>query len=96
MFTRYFESLILKKRIPVCGKQKVGHLASAGIETLVHYPVPVPRQPALSAFDPAECPVADRVCREVLSLPMHPLLGPQHVDEVARAVCAFAGGPEPV
>ena len=72
------------------------HLASAGIETLVHYPVPIPRQPALAAFDPAECPVADRVCREVLSLPMHTLLGPQDVDEVARAVCAFTGGPEPV
>ena len=38
------------------------HLAAAGIETLIHYPVPIPRQPALAAERPADCPVADRVC----------------------------------
>ena len=29
-----------------------------GIETLIHYPVPIPHQPALAAEHPAECPVA--------------------------------------
>ena len=37
--------------------------AARGIETLIHYPVPIPRQPALAASDPADCPVAARGVR---------------------------------
>jgi dTDP-4-amino-4,6-dideoxygalactose transaminase len=62
------------------------HLKSQGIETLIHYPVPVPRQPAVAAERPATCPVADRVCNEVLSLPLHPGMPAQAVAEVAAAI----------
>ena len=34
------------------------HLKQHGVETLVHYPVPIPRQPALALEEPADCPVA--------------------------------------
>jgi dTDP-3-amino-3,4,6-trideoxy-alpha-D-glucose transaminase len=61
-------------------------LEDLGVETLIHYPVPIPRQPALATEDPAACPVADRVCREVLSLPLHPDLAPATVDAVVEAV----------
>ena len=61
-------------------------LADAGIETLIHYPVPIPRQPALTSELPADCPIADRVCAEVLSLPMYPSMPEAHAVEVARAV----------
>jgi len=46
-------------------------LQARGVETLIHYPVPIPRQPALAGERPAGCPVADRVCDQVLSLPLH-------------------------
>jgi dTDP-3-amino-3,4,6-trideoxy-alpha-D-glucose transaminase len=46
-------------------------LHGRGVETLIHYPVPIPRQPALGGQQPAECPIADRVCDRVLSLPLH-------------------------
>jgi dTDP-3-amino-3,4,6-trideoxy-alpha-D-glucose transaminase len=65
------------------------HLAARGIETLIHYPVPIPRQQALAAEDPADCPVASRVCDEILSLPLHPALRDEDVDDVAAAVHAF-------
>ena len=61
-------------------------LASMGIETLIHYPVPIPRQPALAGVNPADCPVAARACNEVLSLPLHPGLSDFDVDTVAAAV----------
>jgi dTDP-3-amino-3,4,6-trideoxy-alpha-D-glucose transaminase len=61
-------------------------LGAAGVETLIHYPVPIPRQPALAAEMPAECPVADRVCAEILSLPIHPSMPEAHAIEVAKAV----------
>jgi len=63
-------------------------LRAKGVETLIHYPVPIPRQPALASQDPAQCPVADRVCAEVLSLPLYPSLPIDAVHEVARALAS--------
>lgn len=63
------------------------HLSGAGIETLIHYPVPIPRQPALATETPAACPVADRICRELVSLPLYPSLAadvPALVGETLR------------
>ena len=66
------------------------HLRNAGIETLIHYPIPIPRQRAVPATD--ACPVADRVCAEVFSLPLYPALERGAVREVAAAIrsCAVA------
>ena len=61
-------------------------LAAEGIETLIHYPVAIPRQPALAAEQPAECPIASRICDEVLSLPLNPALRDEDVDAVAAAI----------
>ena len=68
------------------------HLTAAGVETLVHYPIPIPRQQAFAPFDPSDCPIADRICDEVLSLPMHPRLGASELSLVAEAVRSFPGG----
>lgn len=67
------------------------HLTARGIETLIHYPVPIPRQPAVASERPAQCPIADRVCRDVLSLPLHPGMTRQAVEEVAAALHAAPG-----
>jgi dTDP-4-amino-4,6-dideoxygalactose transaminase len=67
-------------------------LEEQGIETLIHYPVPIPRQPALATEDPAPCPVADRVCGELLSLPLYPDLPDTAVDAVIEAVGRAVGG----
>jgi len=59
---------------PVLSEQRQAlrdRLQARGVETLIHYPVPIPRQPALAGQCPAVCPVADRVCDQVLSLPLH-------------------------
>jgi dTDP-4-amino-4,6-dideoxygalactose transaminase len=61
-------------------------LAASGIETLVHYPVPIPRQPAFEGLTPRDCPIAERVCNEVLSLPLHPGLSEADVELVAASV----------
>lgn len=65
-------------------------LRAAGIETLVHYPVPIPRQPAAAAWSPGVCPVADRVTAEVVSLPLYPSLSHDAQAEVIAAVTAFS------
>jgi dTDP-4-amino-4,6-dideoxygalactose transaminase len=65
------------------------HLASDGIETLIHYPVSIPQQPALAGERPDDCPVAARLCAGVLSLPLHPALRDGDIDDIAAAVHAF-------
>ena len=66
------------------------HLIQQGIETLIHYPIAIPRQPAFAAGEPASCPDADRLCAGVLSLPLYPTLDPSAVDTVAAALRAFS------
>ncbi|MGE3342511.1 MAG: DegT/DnrJ/EryC1/StrS family aminotransferase [Vicinamibacterales bacterium] len=65
------------------------HLKDHGIETLIHYPVAIPDQPALASTDPAACPIARQICGELLSLPLHPSLRDEDVDRVAQAVHSF-------
>jgi len=59
------------------------HLAAQGIDTLIHYPSPIPRQAAFAAGTVSQCPEADRACAEVLSLPLHPALADEDVDAIA-------------
>ena len=66
------------------------HLRAAGVETLIHYPIPIPQQRALASEQPADCPVATRVCSEVFSLPLYPGLDQSAVAVVAAAL---ASGP---
>jgi dTDP-4-amino-4,6-dideoxygalactose transaminase len=61
-------------------------LEGEGIETLIHFPVPIPRQPALASEEPADCPVATRACSELLSLPLYPDLPDASVDTVLAAL----------
>jgi dTDP-4-amino-4,6-dideoxygalactose transaminase len=67
------------------------YLAEREIPTIVHYPIPLPRQKAFEEFDPAECPNADRLCARVLSLPMHPSLRDFEVEAVIEGVRGFFG-----
>jgi len=64
-------------------------LKTNGIETLIHYPIPIPNQPALATERPADCPVANRVCDEIFSLPLYPALPDAAIRQVAEAL---AGG----
>jgi dTDP-3-amino-3,4,6-trideoxy-alpha-D-glucose transaminase len=66
------------------------HLAAHGVETLIHYPISIPRQPAMTGAAPADCPIAARVCDEILSLPLHPALSAADVGAVAGAARAWA------
>jgi len=64
------------------------HLASDGIETLVHWPKPVWRHAALRLSDPG-LPNTEKLCREVLSLPMSAETTEQHVEIVVESIRNF-------
>ncbi len=69
-------------------------LLDRGIETQIHYPLPLHRQPAFRhlAPDPSAFPVAEAMSADMLTLPSHPWMTPDDVDAVADAIIEFYGG----
>ena len=68
------------------------HLAAAGIETVIHYPVALTKQPAFAAYPSPECPAASVAADELLSLPISPRLADADVVRVAEEIAAFVKG----
>ena len=66
-------------------------LAEQGIQTGIHYPVPVHLQPAYAdpAYARGSFPLAEQAADEVLSLPMFAELTEDHLQTIARAVRAL-------
>jgi dTDP-4-amino-4,6-dideoxygalactose transaminase len=56
------------------------------IETGIHYPVPVHRQPI---FEECHLPKTERACGEILSLPMYPLLSDEQVTQICDRINEF-------
>jgi dTDP-4-amino-4,6-dideoxygalactose transaminase len=70
-------------------------LQASGIQTGVHYPIPIHLQPAYAdlGYSLGDFPVSEKVASEVLSLPMFPEMTPAQVGEVADAVLAADAAP---
>lgn len=67
------------------------HLKSRGIETGIHYPIPLHLQPVYKnlAHQPGDFPNAEKIAAEELSLPMYPELTDAQVEMIADAVREF-------
>ncbi len=64
-------------------------LERRGVNTAIHYPVPVHLQPAYQGrvtLGPSRLVRSERAAREVLSLPMYPQLSDPQVERVVAAV----------
>ncbi|QAT17010.1 aminotransferase [Candidatus Velamenicoccus archaeovorus] len=63
-------------------------LISAGISAAVHYPVPLHLQPVYRhlGYRRGDFPVAERVCRDVLCLPIHPHITKKQIIYVAQTL----------
>ena len=70
------------------------HLRKVGIETGLHYPIPLHRQPCLASLDVdrSSFPQADRWANEGLSLPLFYGMTEAQVDRVVGAVRDFFAG----
>ncbi len=67
------------------------HLQAAGINTGIHYPIPVHVQRAYNnlGYNEGDLPQTEGVCREVISLPMYPELPNETVMAIAESVRQF-------
>ena len=70
------------------------HLAQHGVQTLIHYPVPVHRQSPCQALarDPHGLSHTEIHAESCLSIPCHPQMSDTDVDAVTAAVNSFKTG----
>lgn len=69
----------------------IAHLASRGVPTAIHYPIPLYRQEALrdSSCSPQSYPVTEAVTREIMSLPMSAFLTEEQQDYIVEVIREF-------
>lgn len=67
------------------------YLKEQGIPSMVYYPVPMHRQTAYRNTNTPEsyCPVSSKLCETVLSLPIHPYLKSEEINEVCAAITNY-------
>lgn len=85
-------------RIPHRRDEVAAFMAEYGVETAIHYPLPIHQQPVYRELGYAvSLPQSERAAREVLSLPIHPALDTTAIQIVARTLReALAAVAEPV
>ncbi len=65
------------------------YLKDNGIETIIHYPIPPHKQEAYKEYNHLSLPITEKIHREVLSLPISPVMSKEQAEEVVRVVNNF-------
>jgi dTDP-4-amino-4,6-dideoxygalactose transaminase len=68
-------------------------LKAKGIPTAVYYRIPMSGQKAYRDYPSVPTPASDRICKTVVSLPMHPYLDLVTQDRIIAAVLESVAGP---
>jgi dTDP-4-amino-4,6-dideoxygalactose transaminase len=66
------------------------HLLKKGVKTLIHYPIPVHMQKAYTRRE--KLPITEKICKEILSLPVNPWLKETEVRSVSECLRLFDNG----
>jgi dTDP-4-amino-4,6-dideoxygalactose transaminase len=64
-------------------------LENAGIQTLIHYPIPPHKQEAYAALGGLSFPITEQIHREVLSLPISPIITKTEIMLVVESINKF-------
>jgi len=65
------------------------YLRAKGIQTLIHYPIPPHKQACYSGMFNGEYPITEQIHREVLSLPISPVMTDEEVNKVIECLNDF-------
>ena len=66
------------------------YLSREGIETMVHYPIPPHRQQAYAEWNDRSYPISEQIHKEILSLPMSPVMTDDEIRRVIEALNKFS------
>ena len=65
------------------------YLKDHGVQTLIHYPIPIHRTRAFAEFRKHDCPIAEEYAERILSLPMYPELETSQLEYIAGLLSDF-------
>ena len=65
------------------------YLKDNGIETLIHYPIPPHKQEAYKEWNNLSFPVTEQIHREVLSLPISPVMENSEIERILELINQF-------
>ena len=65
------------------------YLTAHEVQTVIHYPIPPHKQPCYVEWNDRSYPITERIHREIISLPISPVLMDEDVDIVINAVNDF-------
>lgn len=66
------------------------YLKQNGVNTLIHYPIPPHKQPAYKEWESMSLPITEKIHKEVLSIPMSPVLTDDEVRETVDVLNDFS------
>ena len=62
------------------------YLLESGIQTMIHYPIPPHKQKAYKEWGNLSLPITEKIHREVLSLPMSPLMNAEELTHIVKTL----------
>lgn len=69
--------------------QFMDHLTERGVETSIHYPIAPNNQEGYPELQDLTLPITEQLHREVVSLPMNPILSKNELEQVVEAVESY-------
>ena len=82
-------TIILKDKEQRDGLQQ--YLKENGIPSMVYYPNPMHLQTAYkdSGYGKGDFPITEKLCNTVLSLPIHPYINDEEINQVCKSIMDF-------
>lgn len=66
------------------------YLKQKGIATVIHYPIPPHHQACYSEYAKLNLPIAEKLSKEVLSLPLYPYLSEDDMSHITESINSFS------
>lgn len=70
------------------------YLSDNGIQTVIHYPIPPHKQEAYSEWNNESFPISEKIHREIISLPISPVMKDSEYQKVVEVVNRYGASPE--
>ena len=65
------------------------YLKENGVETMIHYPIPPHKQACYKKWNDLSFPITERIHRQELSLPCHPVMKQEEADQIVSLLNRF-------
>jgi len=78
----------------ICIKNKLRdqfqqYLQENGIPSMIYYKIPLHHQKAFSSLKPIELPHTEKICQEIISIPIQPCLSKEQLDYIVEKISNF-------